>query len=80
MAHEIGHNLGMEHDFNDDYPEEHRLDSKKRPCSGVGGVMDYYNEKTCWSTCSVEDFKAYVNSMEKFCLEPIVGTPGPDYQ
>ena len=71
MAHEIGHNLGMSHDFNND-PKNPRFDSKKNPCSGVGGIMDYFNEKSRWSPCSVEDFNAYVNSLEKFCLEPIV--------
>jgi len=70
VAHEIGHNLGMDHDFNDD-PKNPRLDSKKNPCSGVGGIMDYYGQASRWSTCSVEDFTSYVNSMPKFCLDTV---------
>ena len=58
----------MDHDFNDD-PKKPRFDSKKNSCSGIGGIMDYVNEKSRWSTCSVEDFNAYVSSMAKFCLE-----------
>ena len=41
MAHEIGHNLGMDHDFNGS-PGVTRLDSKGRTCTNVGGVMDYF--------------------------------------
>jgi len=60
----------MLHDFNDD-PKNPRFDSLKNPCSGVGGIMDYFNEKTRWSTCSAEDLSNYIGSMEKFCLEVI---------
>jgi hypothetical protein len=41
MAHEMGHNLGMDHDFNGS-PGVTRYDSKGVSCTNIGGVMDYY--------------------------------------
>jgi hypothetical protein len=74
IAHEIGHNLGMDHDFvtNDDDTSSPRYSSTGADCTDVGGIMDYTNTKTRWSPCSVEDFNAYFNSMGgqtgEFCL------------
>jgi len=56
LAHEVGHNLGMLHDF-DGSPGNPRYDSQGRTCTNIGGVMDYYGEVFQWSTCSVEDFE-----------------------
>jgi hypothetical protein len=41
MAHEVGHNTGMNHDFNGS-PGNNRYDSYGRSCTNLGGVMDYY--------------------------------------
>ena len=54
IAHEIGHNLGMRHDFN-------REDSRGKNCYGY---MDYKDSTNYWSTCSVEDF----TKTKKSCL------------
>jgi len=70
FAHELGHNLGMSHDFLND-PNNKRTDSKGNACSGVGGVMDYYGDVNKWSTCSVEDITNYINSVSPFCLTPL---------
>jgi len=66
VAHEIGHNMNMSHDFAGQ-PGATRYDSNGNTCSGVGGVMDYYAVVNKWSTCSVEDFTALVNR-PGFCL------------
>jgi hypothetical protein len=68
----MGHNLGMEHDFIDqNNPELYvpRFDSKGRPCSKIGGIMDYEEPFFKWSTCSVEDFNKYFNKIKKWCLK-----------
>jgi len=70
VAHELGHNLGMGHDFNND-PNDPKKDSKNNNCSGIDGIMDYYGKSTRWSTCSVEEFTEYVNSMPNFCLDTV---------
>ena len=56
MAHEVGHNTGMNHDFNG-APGNTRYDSQGRTCTNIGGVMDYYGVVNRWSTCSNEDFR-----------------------
>jgi hypothetical protein len=72
VAHEMGHNSGMSHDFNNGDTKQKRVDSKGRACSGLNGVMDY-NQKSVdkWSTCSVEDFVKYFNSAQPYCLTPL---------
>jgi len=56
MAHEVGHNTGMDHDFNGSAGSP-RYDSQGRICTNIHSIMDYnqaYYDK--WSTCSNEDF------------------------
>ena len=67
----MGHNLGMVHDFLDKEGKVPRFDSKGNPCSKIGGIMDYYGASNIWSTCSVEDFTAYYNSVDPYCLAPV---------
>ena len=49
LAHEVGHNLVMKHDF-DSYHG-----GSEGPCDGEG-FMSYGNHKSQWSECSVKDF------------------------
>ena len=63
MAHELGHNLGMSHDFTD---TGNRF-SNGNPCTSVGGIMDYIGNnpvrgRESWSPCSNEDFRSTFNA------------------
>jgi len=73
FAHEIGHTLGMEHDF-------HGMDSSKLKNSPDGkgkctGIMDYTDSTGGWSKCSNQDIQKFLNGLKKNCLIPI-GTAG----
>ena len=66
MAHELGHSLGMKHDFVGN--NENKL--KNNP-SGKGkckGVMDYKESTNGWSKCSLADIKKFLNGLKKNCL------------
>ena len=67
LAHEVGHNLGMAHDF----ATQHGGDGKTGsggPCD-FEGFMSYGTFKSQWSECSVKDFTAqYMRNKDIWCL------------
>ena len=68
MAHELGHNFGMEHDF------EVTHGGQGGPCDGKG-IMSYKNPPLVWSTCSKSDFQKQFHKQQwgNGCLEDISG-------
>ena len=56
VAHEMGHNMGMLHDFDDTHG------GSGGACDGTG-IMSYGSAPNVWSTCSKNDFLALYNSI-----------------
>ena len=54
VAHEMGHNLGMKHDFDPSHDGE--------GCDEQG-LMSYDNVPQKWSSCSRKDFLAHYNAI-----------------
>ena len=68
LAHEVGHNLGMWHDFN----IKHEGDGSY-PCDKKG-IMSYGGPSK-WSECSVNDFTEHYNEYRNnWCLPGILCT------
>ena len=74
LAHELGHALGMSHDFGSGGTNDIRYDSQGNSCTGLNGLMDYGARSSVnkFTTCSKEDFTAYYNRVistyGSFCL------------
>jgi len=74
VAHELGHFLGMKHDF-EERSKSNKNSSKGEPCTKIDGIMDYKSKNRFWSPCSVEDFTNWYNEVlskqGKWCLQPL---------
>jgi len=75
IAHELGHNLGMDHDFVGSVTNYKKNPSGNGVCMGYMDytVKDIKEEK--WSECSNKDMQDYLNKIKSNCLKPI-GTAG----
>ena len=70
IAHEMGHNLGMYHDFDIKWGGKGRAktngypngDKRSKYCETDQSVMSYNSASFLWSVCSKENFLAhYIN-------------------
>ena len=90
ITHEIGHLLGLPHDFFDSseyHPYRRPKQSLLNPrttCTTVNGIMDYGSEynNLKWTECSKEYMRIYhqqakdISTYNTFCLEPYINTTG----
>ena len=70
LAHEIGHVLGISHDFTD-VPNKRKRCINDKKAGRL--IMNYGEPRIEWSQCSNQDFRRLYNSViytkEKFCLQ-----------
>ena len=80
LVHELGHSLGIEHDFITDDDDNagdkiERFSSNHTTCTNIGGYMDYneFHLIRKWTLCSLEDYEAFVKNeiheKGQFCLD-----------
>merc|ERR1712012_425413 len=63
LAHEIGHGLGMYHDFyQDSSGNRYGYIIGGRPCTGINSIMDYVRSPNKWSPCSDYFLRRYMSS------------------
>ena len=79
MAHLLGHQIGIFHDFESKGESmTNRYSKHGHICTLKNGIMDYYyhpQSNTKWTECSAEDFEDFfrntVKEDGKFCMNTI---------
>ena len=74
--HELGHALGMAHDFEEEDKYGRGISNLEAGCDHQGW-MSYRPHPKEWSSCSLEDFKSHYNLMVEKNGEWCLG-PAPD--
>jgi len=88
FVHELGHNIGMLHDFDVKHGGNNKAGSNIRGCEGEG-LMSYGSKRrptwlsrrpTAWSTCSNGDFENWYRSEGHTCLKDGAPTTTKKYE
>ena len=73
MSHEIGHNIGLFHDFDKRHGGNGKMKSAGWPngqCETNYAIMSYDSSETSWSQCNKLDFEAhYTNYKNVWCMD-----------
>jgi len=78
VAHEIGHTLGMDHDFIQEiYDTERRFEYREYKGEECRGLMDYIDDGVGWSKCSMMDFSNHIAQHPGCMKEHSPINPGP---
>lgn len=81
LSHELGHNIGMQHDFHKSHGGNNSPGSNTRGCEGEG-LMSYGSKEdtwrpskrpNAWSTCSNSDFVTWYKTKGHTCLRSDAG-------
>ena len=63
VAHEIAHNLGIYHDFDDKNGGKNTHNSGDCKDVSRNSIMSYGQQREIWSKCSRDNFKEYYNKV-----------------
>ena len=78
LVHEMGHNMGMDHDFGGFVGDSYdRYASNGEKCTDVHGIMDYEGVRRWddfhWTACSLDDLESFITESYRghLCLDKV---------